>query len=123
MRMMKKRTMTMNKSDMKSLTEIEMEHTVWSSHNFPSSNSDKAFKGMVEELGELSHAILKQEQGIRGSSDYHELEAKDAVGDLLIYTIEFCNKRGWRLYDILNETWESVRQRDWIKFPFNGLTE
>ena len=34
---------------------------------------------MQEEVGELSHAHLKSEQGIRGSVDLHRLEKIDAV--------------------------------------------
>lgn len=65
----------------------------WSRRNFPNNTPDNPFKGMVEELGELAHALLKKEQGIRGTPEEHDVAAKDAVGDLLVYTADFCERR------------------------------
>ena len=78
---------------------------------------------MVEELGELSHGLLKQEQSIRGTFEEHELKIKDSIADLFIFAADFCNARGYNLEEILEETWNSVRTRDWVKYPKNGRTE
>jgi NTP pyrophosphatase (non-canonical NTP hydrolase) len=71
--------------------------------------------GAYEELGELSHAHLKKEQGIRGTEEEHDANARDAIGDTIFYLIDYCNLHGWNLEEILNETWENVRERDWTK--------
>ena len=71
----------------------------------------------MEELGELCHAILKQEQGIRATN---AADVKDALGDMMIYTMDLCNHLGLNLYNVTYETWEKVRQRDWKRFPTNG---
>jgi NTP pyrophosphatase (non-canonical NTP hydrolase) len=78
--------------------------------------------GMSEELGELNHALLKQEQGIRGTPEEHEEAAKDALADLWIYSLDLCNRRGWDAAKILNMTWDQVVQRNWVKCPVTGLT-
>lgn len=104
---------------------LQREQAKWSRHNFGHLKSDynAPFKGMVEELGELSHALLKQEQGIRGTPAEHEANAKDAIGDMLVYMADFCTRRGWSMQDIIETTWWEVSQRDWVLYPKNGKTE
>lgn len=74
---------------------------------------------LVRSLGRLSHAQLKQDQNIRLSED-HEKKGKDAIGDMLIYLLNYCGKKGWSLNDILFLTWEQVRLRDWNKNRVSG---
>lgn len=102
------------------LNKLQPEIAAWRVKNFPESGMIHQFMGMVEEMGELSHAILKDQQGIRGAT---ELEAKDAVGDVLIYMINFCSTLGWDLEEILCDTWDQVKHRDWIENPLDGVNE
>ena len=104
-----------------SLTRLQGEMQVWLHNNFPATDSIQQFLGVVEEVGELAHSILKLDQGIRGDS--HVAEAKDAVGDIAIFLLNFCNKQGWNFEEILNETWSEVRGRDWIAFPEAGTED
>jgi NTP pyrophosphatase (non-canonical NTP hydrolase) len=76
--------------------------------------------GLGEELGELDHAYLKMQQKIRGSSKKHIDEAKDAVGDILIYLADFCALMGFDMQEIIEETWNQVQKRDWEKNPEAG---
>jgi NTP pyrophosphatase (non-canonical NTP hydrolase) len=76
--------------------------------------------GIVEEIGELSHALLKQEQGIRGTWLDHETAAKDAVGDIVVFLACLCVLRGWDLAAIVDATWSEVRKRDWKARPHVG---
>lgn len=99
------------------LTQLQNELTQWQAHNFPTRTFEEPFKGIVEEVGELSHGLLKQKQGIRGTYDEHEAKIKDSVGDILVYLADFCNARGYNLQDIIDITWEQVRARDWRKNP------
>lgn len=92
----------------------------WARYNFPNAEWTQPFMGIVEEVGELSHALLKQQQGIRGTFEEHEAEAKDAVGDIVIYLTHLCNLRGWELDTIIEETWNKVQGRDWRKDPVAG---
>jgi NTP pyrophosphatase (non-canonical NTP hydrolase) len=79
--------------------------------------------GVVEEVGELSHAMLKQSQGIRGSYELHESEMEDAVGDILIYLTGFCSAKGWDMAEILETTAENILARDWIRDPVEGTSQ
>jgi len=102
------------------LDVIQREQLAWMLHNFPDATVNQAVLGVCEEAGELAHAQLKFEQGIRGDKGDHEAEARDAVGDICIYLFHWCNLMGFQLFDIIRETWDQVKQRDWQKFPGNG---
>ena len=125
------------------LTNLAAEVHRWQSYNFAPTAGAAAFKGMVEELGELAqemegdpraseplkkmqaalgriaHGILKTEQGIRGNED-HQALVEDAVGDLIIYSIDFCNQMKIDFAQAVYSTWAKVRTRDWVRFPENG---
>jgi NTP pyrophosphatase (non-canonical NTP hydrolase) len=76
--------------------------------------------GMVEEVGELAHALLKQAQGIRGPWDTLEAKAKDALGDVFVFAANVANRKGWDLARVVRDVWEVVRDRDWRKNPGTG---
>ena len=92
----------------------QREQVEWVKHNFGERPSWQPLLGAVEELGELAHAHLKQEQGIRLHED-HEANAKDAVADVTIYLLDYCSSRGWDFVDLVVSTWAAVRKRDWKK--------
>ncbi len=96
--------------------QLQEEQKPWVAHNFPTREPWNPLMGMVEELGELAHAHLKEHQQIRKGED-HVANAKDAVGDILIYMSDYCSARGFDLQQIIEETWDKVRQRDWKKKP------
>lgn len=73
----------------KTLNEIQSELKVWTEYNFGKQTPDIPILGMIEELGELSHAILKEKQGIR-QSDFLA-DKKDAISDLTIYALNYLN--------------------------------
>ena len=105
--------------------EFQDKVTIWSDYNFGSKRGIKeaATKliGVQEELGELSHSVLKSLQGIR-NDEYHIEDAQDAVGDLMLYLADFCKTMGFSLEECANIAWEEVKDRDWKKFPNNGKT-
>lgn len=91
-------------------------HDQWARKNFGPSVGYRNLLGAMEELGELAHAHLKSEQGIRNNEN-HEENKKDAVADVIIYLCDYCNSQGFDLEDILRETWNKVLQRDWVNNP------
>ena len=101
------------------LSEIQNELRSWSKHNFGDRPAWQPLVGLQEELGELSHAFLKREQGIRTGED-HNAKIRDSVADLVIFLLDFCNVEGIDLAHEVSFTWEHVRQRDWKKYPENG---
>lgn len=108
----------------KSLRVLQSEVEAWCSHNFPNAKPHQPLLGLTEEVGELAHAHLKMEQGIRG----HDLlvytaAASDAIGDIVVFLADYCRQNGIDLYDAVWDTWEQVKQRDWIKYPNNGVSK
>ncbi len=100
--------------------QFQAEVKEWAARNFPNNEPYYCLLGAVEEIGELSHAHLKELQQIRGSAEKHQADAKDAVADCIIYLTDYCARRGWNLDEILQETWNQVKQRDWNKNRQDG---
>lgn len=105
------------------ILEMQEQHRQWAQHNFPKTLPHQPLLGIVEEVGELSHAHLKNEQGIRGSAVLHCLAKEDAVGDIMMYLFHYCELNGLTLSACINTAWNEIKTRDWIKFPKNGKTE
>jgi NTP pyrophosphatase (non-canonical NTP hydrolase) len=103
------------------INEIQRDIWHWKCKNFPNSNADEQFLGIVEEVGEAAHAILKQKQRIRGTWDQHEEDLRDAIGDIMIFLFNFCSENEWYLSDIIQETWDVVKKRDWEKHKGDGV--
>lgn len=70
---------------------IIVEAGQWS-HEQPWKDKAAPDYGMIEEWGELHHAILKNIQGIRGMDDPEKFGAavKDAFGDMMVYLSHWC---------------------------------
>lgn len=120
---LQKRIAELSKLLNESLTFRQLQDEVdeWASHNFGDDRPwEHRFMGVVEEVGELSHALLKQAQGIRGTKLEHEEAAQDAIGDIVVYLADLCSVRGWSFQDIVDEVWVRVKGRDWRKDPEKG---
>lgn len=96
------------------LQSIQKEQAEWSKKNFGEQYTWEPLLGVVEEVGELAHAHLKEHQNIR-LNEQHEENAKDAIGDVVIYMLNYCNLRGFDLEEIIKETWNQVSKRNWTK--------
>jgi len=74
------------------IPSIQTEVGTWATKNFGADRpAYQRLLGAMEELGELSHAHLKEEQNIRGTED-HVADAKDAIGDIVIYLMDYCTR-------------------------------
>lgn len=100
--------------------QLQDEHIKWVEHNFPRRDRVDHILGAMEELGELAHAHLKMRLGIRGSHEEKRAQAADAVGDVIIFLCGYCSDMGFNLQEIMEKTWDKVKQRDWIVDPMNG---
>jgi NTP pyrophosphatase (non-canonical NTP hydrolase) len=109
-------------TDQLTFRQLQNEQQAWANHNFPDTGGDswQPFLGVVEEVGELSHALLKRKQGIRGTEWEHQLEIWDSVGDIVIYLADFCKREKIDFQDCVEETWQRVQKRDWQKDKLNG---
>lgn len=102
------------------LKQLQEEQKPWVIHNFPGRKPYYPLLGAVEELGELAHAHLKQEQGIRGTKAEHQEKKIDAVADVIIFLADYCTANDIDLHEAVEGTWEKVKKRDWKNDPVNG---
>jgi NTP pyrophosphatase (non-canonical NTP hydrolase) len=102
------------------LTQLQDEVGEWSCRNFPNNEPIDPLLGLVEEVGELAHAVLKARQGIRGTPQEHYDAMVDAVGDIVVYLADFCERNAIDLGLAVETTWMKVRQRDWKADPAKG---
>ena len=92
------------------LETFQQEQKEWAARNFPEVEAYQSLLGIFEEIGELSHAHLKEEQEIRGSKDEHRAAKKDAIGDAIVYMAQYCTAHGWSLAEIIYETWQKTKR-------------
>lgn len=75
-------------------TETKLIHAVgtWSENNFD--NKRAADFGILEEIGEATHCVLKRIQGIRGfdNEEFFLKEFGDALADIIIYLSDWCHQ-------------------------------
>ncbi len=119
----------------KTLQQIQDEIREWADRNFKD-NQSKApgvtygtplgsiapLLGIVEEVGELSHCVLKRHQGIRGydENDKYFTERDDALADIMVYLCDFAGREKVDLDYVLNKVWAKVQLRDWQKNKANA---
>lgn len=108
---------------MMTFRQLQEEQRAWVKHNFPTRTYNHCFMGVVEEVGELAHSFLKQEQGIRGTKLEHEEVAKDSVGDIVVFLSDLCEARGWDFQTIIETTWSQVKQRNWKNNSLDGINK
>lgn len=109
-------------SQFEDLKVFQAKHRLWLGKNFPNQTPHQALLGVSEEVGELAHAHLKYEQGIRGlTRDEYLRQAGDAIGDIIIYLASYCNTNGLSLAGCLAQAWREVSERDWIHNPDTGV--
>ena len=102
------------------LYDLQKEVKEWAERNFPDAEKVDPVLGVAEETGELCHAILKMKQKIRGTEDQHRANAFDAVGDIVIYLADVCNKYNLDLQAAVATTWFKVKKRNWKDDPEKG---
>ena len=102
------------------LESLQLQHRHWLRENFPNQTSEQALFGVVEEVGELAHAHLKGEQGIRHTPE-EILEMKiDAIGDIVIFLDGYCYSEGLNFPAVVKGVWDKVKKRNWNEDPEKG---
>jgi len=74
--------------------------------------------GVVEEIGELFHGVLKHHQGIRGfdNTDKYRAHTLDALGDIMVYLSHWCYLNGAHYHALIAvEVPTSMELRDLLK--------
>lgn len=98
------------------IRELQTEVNAWVLRNFDNSELT-AVVGMVEEVGELCRAVVKMEQGIRGSREQWFAEIRKESGDVFIKLCDIARFYGFDLADAVAERWADVSRRDWKADP------
>lgn len=105
------------------LHALQADTAAWRDKNFPEYTSEDQLMGVVEEVGELTHHVLKRKQGIRGTLEEHNEGIADSVGDIVIYLAGFCSASRISLDSCVEHAWRQVQQRDWVNNPTTGQKE
>lgn len=100
--------------------DLQEEVGKWSRNNFGDQPSTNPLLGIVEEVGELSHAHLKGIQSIRHTAEEIQVMKVDAVGDILIYLADYCSRDGIHMQKAVEATWKKVSKRDWVEQPLTA---
>ena len=107
-----------------SMKELQTLSELWARRNFGDVRPvHHPLLGIVEEVGELSHAHLKSEQGIRGTPEELKARAKDAVGDIIIFLADYCNLNNIDLQDAVDSAWAVVEKRNWAANKITGTVQ
>ena len=93
----------------------------WADLNFGDLRADtmECIVGMIEELGELAHVVLKRKQRIREAADGGDfkLEIGDAFADVVIFGIQAMTCEGIDAEAVIKKTINTVLQRDFKNNP------
>lgn len=101
------------------LSTVQKENKEWTAKNFPNKKPVHPVLGAAEEIGELCHAFLKHEQGIRVNENHID-NMQDAVADCIIYLCDFANQMNFDIAQVLKKTWSEVKKRDWTTKKQDG---
>ncbi len=94
------------------LHEIYVDYLLWARDHSPHLSRPQAIVKLMEEVGELCH----------GSHRSDDEEMKDAVVDIFIVLLKVAGTLGMDFESAVKDTWEKVRARDYVKFPYDGRT-
>lgn len=95
--------------------EFQLETADWHKRNFTDMSPMRQQLNLTEEVGELSRAIIKMDQGIRGSREEWWAEAYKEVGDVAISLSNVANALGIDLEFAIMDRWDEVKKRNWRK--------
>lgn len=84
-------------------TQLRNEIGQWADHCFTHKTSSQL--GVLEEIGEIAHVVLKERQGIRGYDDPAKVskELNDGIADCCIYLLHWC-----KMNDVQPPEWPTL---------------
>ena len=95
------------------LTGVVREVESWVAYNFPDRTPVGVTLGLAEECGEVCRAVLKADQGIRGTRAEWMLELRKELGDVFVKLADVAAMHDIDLIPAILERWADVRLRDW----------
>jgi NTP pyrophosphatase (non-canonical NTP hydrolase) len=101
-------------------TALQFDIWDWTIANFGDNNEHPVVLdglGLGEESGEVLRAILKREEGIRGTRSEWTQELFKEVGDVAIKLFQICAREGVEFDHVIAKRWKEVSQRDFRGNP------
>lgn len=95
------------------LNYIQHEVKPWTNRNFPGYTAEWAALVLSEESGEVSRAVVKMAQGIRGTREEWIAELRKEMGDVIIALCSLANVFDMELEEVIQERWTTISARDW----------
>jgi len=89
------------KTERLTMTTLQVEHRAWAKKNFPDSPSWHPLLGIFEEIGELFSADMKENRE----------EKIDAVGDIVIFLVHYCNRNGYDFFGCIRDTPDALEAK------------
>ena len=107
----------LEKAEKENIQEFIKNVVEWNKKNFGEHHQTgyRLLLGCQEELGELSHAHLKGEQNIRHTPKEILKLKKDAIGDLFVFLVNYCDSQNINFLECCGIVWKELQTRDWIK--------
>jgi NTP pyrophosphatase (non-canonical NTP hydrolase) len=105
------------------IEEIQKQMSEWRHRNFSHTSIEGLFRKAMEELGELAEAGGKRLDGIGRSPQMWEAKEKDAIGDITLVLLAYCEARGFSFMECLEAAWDEVGKRDFRRYPRNGRND
>lgn len=93
------------------LRDMQKEQEIWADKNFPGNKMIHPLVGIIEEVGELAHVVLKETQTIRYTPDVVIAKKKDAVSDIMIFLAHYCTKNSFTMPEIQVPAQEMIHVR------------
>lgn len=112
-------------NQLSSVAKLQGRLHAWQVRNFGEMSKYQMLAGIMEELGELSHALLKNDQQIRGFEDeaFFLEKAGDSLADMRVYMEQLCTILKLDAPTLFEETANQVMKRDWVKDSAKGGQE
>lgn len=89
----------------------------WITHNFGPSEVRDQVLVVAEEVGELCRALVKREQGIRGSHAEWSAALRKEASDVVIALLAVAYIEGFDLPAEVERVWREVSSRDFVANP------
>jgi NTP pyrophosphatase (non-canonical NTP hydrolase) len=91
----------------------QAEVAAWNKRNFgPEVPLEHQVLVLAEEVGELSRAVVKRAQGIRGSHAHWSEQIRAEAADVLITLLSIAETEGFDLHQAAAAKWGEVTSRD-----------
>jgi NTP pyrophosphatase (non-canonical NTP hydrolase) len=94
------------------INQYQRDIGAWALRNFPNDTRQDVALGLVEEVGEICRATLKQVQGVRGSHEIWEDEIKHEIPDVFIKLCHLAEVFGYDLATLVEHKWSIVQYRE-----------